>query len=294
MSGSLTPHVGAPLLANFLARAEHLPMPQRPMPSPQTLEHTLRACDSFAWASLAPRELQLWRTQFVAAHGSGAKRKLAASRWCLREGHNGRVLALLTTRGWRPGSRPACARLARLQASAKPDLARSLRKSLGIPGAHPALRTLPEVGEARCLRANGRDRYGRPLLLDARAARAFNRMRTAAHLDGVVLEVVSGFRGLHHQAGIFRRKLARGQTIDEILRVNAPPGYSEHHSGRALDLSCPGEPPAEESFEHTEAFAWLSVNAQRFGFRLSYPRDNPHGIAYEPWHWCWHPPLRLR
>ena len=33
--------------------------------------------------------------------------------------------------------------------------------------------------------------------------------------------------------------------------------------------------------------AWLVANAVRFGFALSYPRDNPHGIAYEPWHWCW-------
>ena len=37
-----------------------------------------------------------------------------------------------------------------------------------------------------------------------------------------------------------------------------------------------------------EEYAWLKDNAARFRFRLSYPRDNPHGIAYEPWHWCWH------
>ncbi|HVT32680.1 MAG TPA: D-alanyl-D-alanine carboxypeptidase family protein, partial [Rhodanobacteraceae bacterium] len=36
------------------------------------------------------------------------------------------------------------------------------------------------------------------------------------------------------------------------------------------------------------AFAWLKRHASRFGFRLSYPRRNRHGIAYEPWHWCWH------
>ena len=33
--------------------------------------------------------------------------------------------------------------------------------------------------------------------------------------------------------------------------------------------------------------AWLRTNAPRFGFHLSYPRNNPHGIGYEPWHWCW-------
>src|SRR5690606_38685754 len=67
--------------------------------------------------------------------------------------------------------------------------------------------------------------------------------------------------------------------------VNAAPGYSEHHGGDALDIGTTGESPAEESFEHTAAFAWLQAHAGRFGFALSYPRDNPHGITYEPWHW---------
>ncbi|HPF74253.1 MAG TPA: D-alanyl-D-alanine carboxypeptidase family protein, partial [Xanthomonadaceae bacterium] len=65
------------------------------------------------------------------------------------------------------------------------------------------------------------------------------------------------------------------------------PGFSEHHSGNALDIGTPDEPPAEESFENTAAFDWLCENAPNFGFQLSYPRNNPHGIVYEPWHWCW-------
>ena len=77
----------------------------------------------------------------------------------------------------------------------------------------------------------------------------------------------------------------------EILQVNAAPGYSEHHGGEALDIGTPGEPPAEESFETTPAFAWLSQHAARHGFSLSYPRDNPHGIVYEPWHWRFRAPL---
>ena len=47
----------------------------------------------------------------------------------------------------------------------------------------------------------------------------------------------------------------------------------------------PGEPPAEESFERTAAFDWLRTHAGAHGFTMSYPRDNPHGIVYEPWHW---------
>ena len=81
--------------------------------------------------------------------------------------------------------------------------------------------------------------------------------------------------------------MQQNQTIEQILKVNAAPGFSEHHSGRAIDIGTPNEPAAEESFESTDAFKWLCQNASMFGFQLSYPRNNPHKINYEPWHWCW-------
>jgi D-alanyl-D-alanine carboxypeptidase len=113
-------------------------------------------------------------------------------------------------------------------------------------------------------------------------------MREAARENQVTLEIVSAFRSADYQLGILRAKRERGLSIAEILRVSAAPGYSEHHSGRAVDLTTPGHAPLEEEFESSRAFAWLRKHAKRFGFALSYPRRNAHGIAYEPWHWCWH------
>jgi len=113
-------------------------------------------------------------------------------------------------------------------------------------------------------------------------------MQAAAADDGVVLLPLSAFRSVARQTTIIRRKLARGQAIADILRVSAVPGCSEHHTGRALDLGTPGHLGLETSFARTRAFRWLVRHAGRFGFQLSYPRRNPHGINYEPWHWCWH------
>ena len=135
----------------------------------------------------------------------------------------------------------------------------------------------------------GRDRYRRPLWLADGAMQAYRRLVAAAAAEGIRIEAISGFRSHAYQHGIFRRKLARGKPLEQILRENAAPGFSEHHSGRAIDFGTPGEPPAEESFENTAAFAWLQRHARTFGFQMSYPRDNPHGILYEPWHWCWQP-----
>lgn len=112
-------------------------------------------------------------------------------------------------------------------------------------------------------------------------------MRSAAANDGIELQVVSAFRSASYQLLIIERKLERGQSMDEILRVSAAPGYSEHHSGRVVDVTCPGFAALEEEFENSPAFAWLQHEAAAFGFALSYPRNNIHDIAYEPWHWCW-------
>uniref|UniRef100_UPI0035B0F3FD M15 family metallopeptidase n=1 Tax=Chitinimonas sp. TaxID=1934313 RepID=UPI0035B0F3FD len=92
-----------------------------------------------------------------------------------------------------------------------------------------------------------------------------------------------------YQAGIIRRKLAGGLDLNTILQVSAAPGYSEHHTGRAFDVSSPDSAVLEESFEHSVGFAWLSHNAARFGFVMSLPRDNAAGYIYEPWHWLYQP-----
>lgn len=158
--------------------------------------------------------------------------------------------------------------------------------ALGIRHEECLARGLIPYAEPDRLCFVGVDRSGRRHWLIRPAAKAFFALRAAARRDGILLEIVSSFRSVLHQAEIFRRKLGRGIALPAILSVNAPPGFSEHHSGRALDLGTPGCPPAEEAFELTPAFRWLSEHAGRFGFRLSYPRGNAQGFVYEPWHWC--------
>ena len=158
-------------------------------------------------------------------------------------------------------------------------------EALGLDDSYGERTGLPLVAEPTLLAFAGLDRYRRALWLVSPAARAWRSMQAAALREGVVLEAISGYRSHDYQLGIFERKRARGLDVDEILMVNAAPGYSEHHSGRALDIGTLDEPPAEESFEATPAFAWLQARAAEFGFEMSYPRGNPHGIVYEPWHW---------
>lgn len=139
----------------------------------------------------------------------------------------------------------------------------------------------PEIVEVAEIGVDGREH-----LLAPQAARAWRAMRAAFLGDGEDIFIVSGFRTVTRQAEIIRRKLTSGQTIAEILRVCAPPGYSEHHSGLAVDVGTRGAPALEPGFDATSAFRWLQKNAGKYGFSLSYPRNNPYGYQYEPWHRC--------
>jgi len=165
---------------------------------------------------------------------------------------------------------------------------RSLHRALGIPADYAARRHLPLQRETRQLVMIGRAADdGKIIRLAPRAAAAWRRMRDAAARDGVKLLALSGFRSVARQAAIIRQRLAEGQTLGEILRLVAAPGCSEHHTGRALDLGSPANPRLDAHFARTREFSWLKKHAAGYGFRLSYPPKNPHGIAYEPWHWCW-------
>ena len=120
------------------------------------------------------------------------------------------------------------------------------------------------------------------------AAEKFKQMQAAARRAGVNLDPISGFRSVEDQDYLFFRiKEQRTQNTTERAEVSAPPGFSEHHTGYAVDIG-DGNVPAthvETSFEKTAAFRWLSNNAARYSFELSFPKDNAQGISYEPWHW---------
>ena len=254
-------------------------------------------------------EIELWPASLLRARSNHDARTLSRADTVLRRKRDGRYLAADLAEGMLPLV-PRLSREPGLEAALDAlDVARTRIEerrvgvghdvatlplsrlherldSLGLDAEAYAERSgLELVPEPEWLAFAGFDRYRRPLWLLAPAARAWTHLREAALRDDVVLEAISGYRSHDYQLGIFERKRARGQSVDDILAVNAAPGFSEHHAGTALDIGTPGEPPAEESFERTPAFAWLRDNAGGFGFAMSYPRDNPHGIVYEPWHW---------
>ena len=113
------------------------------------------------------------------------------------------------------------------------------------------------------------------------------KMKEEAKKDGIYLVFLSGYRSINLQEDIFYSlKSKRNQEAAERARVSAPPGYSEHSTGFAIDIgdATQRETDFETEFENTDAFKWLIKNAAKFHFKLSFTKDNKF-IDYEPWHW---------
>jgi D-alanyl-D-alanine carboxypeptidase len=145
---------------------------------------------------------------------------------------------------------------------------------------------LTPVAEADELVSVGPDYMGREALLTPGAAAGWAAMRDAASAEGIELILVSSFRSVARQTEILSAKLAKGMSLEAALEYSAYPGFSEHHSGNAIDIGTSGARHLEEEFEFTPAFAWLAGRAGGFGFSMTFPRNNRFAIAYEPWHWC--------
>ncbi|MBA3394544.1 MAG: D-alanyl-D-alanine carboxypeptidase family protein [Deltaproteobacteria bacterium] len=100
--------------------------------------------------------------------------------------------------------------------------------------------------------------------VEVATARAYREMAKAAERDGIELGIRSGFRSRERQLWLYQAYRAG------LGNPAARPGYSNHESGRALDL-------------HVDdtTLAWLGKHARRYGFKQT--------VRGEPWHWEYTP-----
>ena len=123
---------------------------------------------------------------------------------------------------------------------------------------------------------------GEPRLLTSAAAEKLTELQISARTSGVTIGVKWAFRSYEDQARLIRARMLEGRTLESLLSWIAVPGYSEHHTGEAVDFETY---PKDASFESTDAYYWLNKNAEKFDFFMSYPEGGNAGIIWEPWHW---------
>ena len=125
------------------------------------------------------------------------------------------------------------------------------------------------------------------ILVHREMYRSLLEMKSDAYKEGVYLVFLSGFRSIKLQNEIFYSiKSLRNQSAFERARVSAPPGFSEHSTGFAIDIgdALKRESDFEVEFENTQAFKWLKQNAAKYHFKMSFDKNHKN-VDYEPWHW---------
>lgn len=107
-------------------------------------------------------------------------------------------------------------------------------------------------------------------------------MLEEAESDGVNIQIASAYRSFSTQASLKSNYAVKYGTGANTF--SADQGFSEHQLGTTLDFSNKTLQSNFINFEQSQSYKWLTENAYRFGFVLSYPKNNKYYI-FEPWHW---------
>lgn len=135
--------------------------------------------------------------------------------------------------------------------------------------------------------------------MDQRIFPAYESMKQAAQADGIEFLLISGYRSVEAQQGIYDQSIAtylnQGYSEEEAKKLTldyiAYPGTSEHQTGLALDIVTPqynhdvGE--LDDRFDAYDGAVWLKENAHKYGFVMRYPtgKEDITGYAHEGWHY---------
>ncbi len=108
-------------------------------------------------------------------------------------------------------------------------------------------------------------------------------MLNSAKENNIELYVYSAYRSFDTQEAL-KNQYTIIYGAGTANQFSADQGYSEHQLGTTVDLITTGIGGTLSGFDKTDAYKWLLENAYKFGFILSYPKNNSYYI-YEPWHW---------
>jgi len=130
------------------------------------------------------------------------------------------------------------------------------------------------------------DRSAEGRFMRETAADAFHRLVEEASSQGIEILMTTAYRSYGFQSTLYNNYVAQhGQASAD--RFSARPGYSEHQTGLAVDVSAASvDYSLTRDFAKTDEGIWVAANAHVFGFIIRYPEDREEqtGYLYEPWH----------
>lgn len=137
--------------------------------------------------------------------------------------------------------------------------------------------------------------------VDSRIAADYEAFSEAATKAGFPLVIISAFRSVESQKEVFDTNvsglingngMSEADAITKTKETMTEPGYSEHHTGLAIDIvdqewyNSYSTQVLDASYGDHDGAKWIAENAPKYGFIIRYPKDRQDitGITYEPWH----------
>ena len=100
---------------------------------------------------------------------------------------------------------------------------------------------------------------------------------------GITLMVNSSFRTYQDQEEIYKQFSSKGKEYADSYA--ARPGFSEHQTGLAIDITSTAN-PTSNAFKESNEYTWLKEHCHEYGFIHRYPegKENITGYNTESWH----------
>lgn len=148
---------------------------------------------------------------------------------------------------------------------------------------------LPADYEAKVPLVKAKNSMGREFQIERDTYAHFVQLREALLKQGIQIEMDSIYRSVARQQEIVA-EFTEKYGEDYVKKYVAVPGYSEHHTGLAVDICLVVDGKViddnDEMIARKDIFAKIHPLLADYGFILRYPqgKESITGYSYEPWH----------
>lgn len=148
---------------------------------------------------------------------------------------------------------------------------------------------LPEGYEDRISLIETTNPHGETVYVESLAYNQYLLLRESLEKGGITINLDSAYRSVNEQQEIYDSlKAKHGENY--VAKYVALPGFSEHHTGLAIDIHIyiDGEDVCVEGKNESYPEIWKKIHEKLadFGFILRYikGKEDITGYSYEPWH----------
>lgn len=148
---------------------------------------------------------------------------------------------------------------------------------------------LPDDWEEKVQLEIATDIDGDEIQVEKKALAKYYELRETLLKEGVDIELDSCYRSVSAQQELWDR-WTEEKGIDYVKEYVAVPGYSEHHTGLAIDICIIKDGVViddnDAMIAERETFAKIHQKLADYGFILRYleGKNDITGYSYEPWH----------